>query len=251
MSERLRGKRAVVTAAGQGIGQAIARAFIEQGAEVHASDIDMAALDKLACPTARLDVTSTAAVRDYAQAVGDIDVLVNVAGFVHDGTALDTTDEDWDFTFDINVKSMHRMIGAFLPGMLRRTVECRGTASIINMSSCASSLRGLPRRYAYGATKAAIIGLTKSVAADFITRRVRANAICAGPVRTPSWEARVDALTEALGDRQAAFDHYLSRQPTGRVGEPDEIAALAVYLASEESAFMTGIALPVDGGLTL
>jgi 2-keto-3-deoxy-L-fuconate dehydrogenase len=249
--KRLAGRRAVVTAAGQGIGNAIAEAFIREGATVHASDIKPELLEGLACATAALDVTSTPQVDAYAGLVGDVDVVVNVAGYVADSTALDATDEEWDKTFEINVKSMNRMIRAFLPGMIRRAAETGISASVVNMSSCASSLRGLPKRYLYGTTKAAVIGLTKAVAADFIRSGVRANAICAGPVRSPSWEARVEILAEKFGDRKKALDHYLSLQPIGRVGEPEEIAALAVYLASAESDFMTGTAIPLDGGLTL
>jgi 2-keto-3-deoxy-L-fuconate dehydrogenase len=251
MAGRLRGKVAVVTAAGAGIGREIARAFGEAGAVVHASDIDPARLAGLeGCHTARLDVANSAEVAAYAESIGGIDILVNVAGIVPHGSALDTSEEDWDRAFDINVKGMHRMIRAFLPEMLARA-EGGGSASIINMSSCASSIKGLPNRYVYGSTKAAVIGLTKAVAADFITRSIRANAICPGPVRTPSWEARVDAFAAELGDRQKALDVYLALQPTRRVAEVEEVAALALYLASDESAFMTGNVIPLDGGLTL
>ncbi len=252
MAGRLRGKIAVVTAAGQGIGRAIAEAFVAEGATVHASDLDRARLDDLKrARKARLDVMSTRAVERYAQKVGAIDILVNVAGFVHHGTVLDCSEKDWDFSFDLNVKSMHRMIRAFLPGMLARAQASGSSGSIINMSSGASSLKGTPNRYAYGATKAAVIGLTKAVAADFVARGVRCNAICPGTVRSPSWEARVEELGKSVGGKDAALAQFVARQPMGRVGEPAEIAALAVYLAGDESAFTTGTAIPIDGGWTL
>jgi 2-keto-3-deoxy-L-fuconate dehydrogenase len=253
MGGRLEGKIAVVTAAGQGIGRAIAEAYAAEGATVHASDRDAGKLDGLrGCRTSVLDVRSRDAIADHAAGIGGIDILVNVAGFVHHGTVLDTTEEDWDFTFAVNVKSMHRMIRAFLPGMLARAEAGAGAGgSIVNMASCASSLKGIPDRYVYGTTKAAVIGLTKAVAADFCRRRIRCNAICPGPVRSPSWEARVDGFAASLGSRERALDVYLAKQPMGRVGEPEEVGELAVYLGSDASAFMTGVALPLDGGLTL
>ncbi len=252
MAGRPKGKVAVVTAAGQGIGRAIAEAFVAEGATVHASDVARDKLDGLArAKKAKLDVLSTRAVEAYAAKVGEIDILVNVAGFVHHGTALDTSDKDWDFSFDLNVKSMHRTIKAFLPGMLARAKSSGVSGSIINLSSGASSLKGAPNRYAYGATKAAIIGLTKSVAVDFIRQGIRANAICPGTVRSPSWEGRVEELGKSVGGKDKAMEMFVSRQPMGRVGEASEIAALAVYLASDESAFTTGTAIPIDGGWTL
>ncbi len=252
MAGRLKGKIAVVTAAGQGIGRAIAEAFVAEGATVYASDLDKAKLEGLAkAKKARLDVLSTRAVEAYAEKVGPIDILVNVAGFVHHGTILDTSEKDWDFSFDLNVKSMHRTIRAFLPGMLERARQTGGSGSIVNLSSGASSLKGAPNRYAYGATKAAVIGLTKSVAADFIRQGIRANAICPGTVRSPSWEGRVEELGKSTGGTDKAMEIFVSRQPMGRVGEPAEIAALAVYLAGDESAFTTGTAIPIDGGWTL
>ena len=252
MAGRLKGKVAVVTAAGQGIGRAIAEAFVREGATVHASDIDRAKLEGLArAKKAKLDVLSTKAVEAYAAKVGQIDILVNVAGFVHHGSVLECSDKDWDFSFDLNVKSMHRMIRAFMPGMLERAAGTSASGSIINMSSGASSLKGAPNRYAYGATKAAVIGLTKAVAADFVAKGVRCNAICPGTVRSPSWEGRVEELGESVGGKDKALAMFVSRQPMGRVGEPSEIAALAVYLASDEAAFTTGTAIPIDGGWTL
>lgn len=252
MTGRLKGRIAVVTAAGQGIGRAIAEAFVAEGATVHASDIARDKLDGLAkAKKAKLDVLSSKAVAAYADKVGPVDILVNVAGFVHHGTALDCDDKDFDFSFDLNVKSMHRMIRAFLPGMLARAKETGSSASIVNMSSGASSIKGAPNRYVYGATKAAVIGLTKAVAIDFIRQGVRCNAICPGTVRSPSWEARVEELGKTVGGTDKAMEMFVSRQPMGRVGEASEIAALAVYLASNEAAFTTGVAIPVDGGWTL
>lgn len=252
MAGRLKGKVAVVTAAGQGIGRAIAEAFVAEGATVHASDVARDKLEGLArAKKAKLDVLSSRAVEAYAAKVGEIDILVNVAGFVHHGTVLDVSDKDWDFSFDLNVKSMHRTIKAFLPGMLARAKSTGGSGSIINLSSGASSLKGAPNRYVYGATKAAVIGLTKSVAVDFIRQGIRANAICPGTVRSPSWEGRVDDLGKSVGGKDKAMEMFVSRQPMGRVGEASEVAALAVYLASDESAFTTGTAIPIDGGWTL
>lgn len=244
---RLRGKRAVVTAAGQGIGAAIADAFHREGAEVLASDLNVPrdSSDR-GYETARLDVTDAEAVAAYAGETGSADILVNVAGFVHHGTILDCSEEDWDFSFDLNVRSMHRMTKAFLPGMLEA-----GAGSVINMSSGASSLKGAPNRYVYGTTKAAVIGMTKALAADFVAKGIRANAICPGTVHSPSWEERVAALGRDLGDPEEAMRQFVSRQPMGRIGRPEEIAALAVYLASDESAFVTGTAIPIDGGWTL
>jgi 2-keto-3-deoxy-L-fuconate dehydrogenase len=251
MAGRLKGKVAVVTAAGQGIGRAIAEAFVKEGATVYASDIDRAKLEGLArAKKAKLDVTSTRAVDAYAAKIGKIDILVNVAGTVHHGTVLECSEKDWDFSFDLNVKAMHRTIRAFLPGMLERAAETGSSGSIVNLSSCASSMKGIPNRYAYGASKAAVIGLTKAVAVDFVSKGIRCNAICPGTVRSPSWEQRVEELGRSVGGKDKALKMFVARQPMGRVGEAEEIAALAVHLAGEESAFTTGIAIPIDGGLT-
>ena len=247
MADRLKGKRILVTAAAQGIGQAIARACAAEGAEVTASDINeaqlRAELDGVeGVTTRRLDVLDPAAITACAAEVGAIDGLINVAGFVHDGSVLDSSEEDWDFGFALNVTAMFRMIRAFLPGMLEK-----GGGSIVNMASVASSLRGLPNRCVYGASKAAVIGLTKSVAADYVGQGLRCNAICPGTVQSPSLDGRIAAFDDPVAARKA----FIARQPMGRLGQPEEIAALAVYLASDESAFTTGTALVVDGGLCL
>ena len=251
MSNRLDGKVALVTAAGQGIGRAIAEQFMAEGARVIATDLETHKLSDLDGADCRsLDVRDSAAVDQLAADVGPINILANVAGFVHHGSVLDCDDDAWAFSFDLNVKSMHRTIRAFLPGMLEQA-EAGNLGSIINMSSGASSIKGAPNRYVYGTTKAAVVGLTKSVAVDFVAQGVRCNAICPGTVRSPSWEQRVDELGEQMGSREKALELFISRQPMGRVGEASEIAALATYLASDESAFTTGTAIPIDGGWTL
>jgi 2-keto-3-deoxy-L-fuconate dehydrogenase len=214
---------------------------------VIATDIDASGLAGLPADTRRLDVRSTAAVEALAREVGAIDVLFNCAGFVHHGSILECSEDDWDFSFDLNVKSMHRTIRAFLPAMLEN-----GGGSIINIASGASSVRGLPLRYAYGASKAAVIGLTKAVAADFIRRGVRCNAICPGTVDSPSLEGRIEALARNTGQSEETVRKaFIDRQPMGRLGRPEEIAALAVYLASDESAFTTGQIHLADGGFAL
>ena len=251
MADRLKGRRALVTAAGQGIGRAIAEAFLREGADVIATDLETGLLNGFGGTVIALDVRDTNAVNRVAGQIGGVDVLANVAGFVHAGSVLECSEDDWDFSFDLNVKSMHRTIAAFLPGMLARAEASGASGSIINMSSGASSLKGAPNRYVYGTTKAAVIGLTKSVAADFVARGVRCNAICPGTVRSPSWEERVEELGRQMGGKEKAMEMFVSRQPMGRVGEADEIAALAVYLAGNESAFTTGTAIPIDGGWTL
>ena len=251
---RLEGRRAFLTAAGQGIGRATAEAFAREGAEVIATDVDRSKLDGLESLAARLEalnVLDTDAVNALAASVGAVDVLFNCAGYVHHGTVLETSEKDWDFSFDLNVKSMHRTIRAFMPGMLERAAARGKSSSIVNIASGASSVRGIPNRYVYGASKAAVIGLTKAVAADFIRKGVRCNAICPGTVRSPSWEERVEALGRDVGSKEKALQMFVERQPMGRVGEPEEIAAVAVHLAADESAFTTGIIIPVDGGFSL
>ena len=251
MSDRLKGKRAVVTAAAAGIGRACAIAFAREGATVIATDIDEKGLSTLAqegvAEMTRLDVRKTADVNDFAKRVGKIDILLNAAGFVHHGTILDCSDEDWDFSFDLNVKSMHRTIQAFVPGMLEK-----GAGSIINIASGAGSVRGLPNRYVYGATKAAVIGLTKAVAADYIKKGVRANAICPGTIQSPSLDQRIKDLAQATKTTEAAARQaFIDRQPMGRLGTAEEIAALAVYLAADESSYTTGQIHLADGGFAL
>jgi len=244
MSDRLKGKRAFVTAAAAGIGRASAIAFAREGATVFASDIDEKGLAALAGEgikdVARLDVRDTSAVGAIAGRVGNIDILLNAAGFVHHGTVLDCSDEDWDFSFDLNVKSMHRTIRAFLPGMLGQ-----GHGSIVNISSAAGVFKAAPNRYVYGATKAAVAALTRAVAVDFITRGIRCNCICPGTIETPSM------LQRAAAAGPTGREMFVSRQPMGRLGTVEEIASLAVYLASDESAFTTGVAHIIDGGWTL
>jgi len=246
MTGRLHDKLAILTAAGQGIGRATALAFAAEGARVIATDIDPTLLAQLAaeCPgivTAPMDVTSTTDVAGIAARFPDADILFNCAGFVHHGNILDCSPEQLAFCCDLNVTSMYRTIRAWLPGML-----ARGSGSIVNMASVASSIRGVPDRFAYGLTKAAVIGLTKSVAADFVSKGVRCNAICPGTVASPSLEQRIAALSDPVAARAA----FIDRQPMGRLGRPDEIAALAVYLASDESGFTTGTVHVIDGGWT-
>jgi 2-keto-3-deoxy-L-fuconate dehydrogenase len=237
---RLKGKVCVVTAAGQGIGAATAQAFAHEGASVWATDVDAGKLRGLGDARVRkLDVLDKGAIDGLAREIGPIDVLFNCAGFVHHGSVLDATDEQWRFAFDLNVRSMFWTIQAFLPGMLEK-----GGGSIINMSSAASSVKGAALRFVYGTTKAAVIGLTKSVAVDFVARNIRCNAICPGTVQTPSLDERI----AALGGGADARKFFLQRQPTGRFGSADEIAALAVYLASDEAAFTTGTVNVIDGG---
>ncbi|MDX1901156.1 MAG: SDR family oxidoreductase [Gammaproteobacteria bacterium] len=242
---RLHNKTALITAAGQGIGFATACQFAEEGAKVIATDIHLAGLQKLqekypAVIVQTLDVTQQNQITDLMRSIDSIDILFNCAGFVHHGSILECAEKDWDFAFDLNVKSMYRMIQSALPKMLTTG------GSIINMASVASSVRGVPNRFIYGATKAAVIGLTKAVAADFVGQGVRCNAICPGTVETPSLHDRM----AATGDAEKARAAFIARQPMGRMGAPNEIAALAVYLASEESAFTTGAIHIIDGGWT-
>jgi 2-keto-3-deoxy-L-fuconate dehydrogenase len=247
VSARLDGKHCLLTAAGAGIGRATALAFAREGAQVLATDIDGTVLQSLraessAVRTAALDVTDPAQITALVDAQPVIDVLFNCAGWVHAGTILDTDEDAWRRSFAINVDSMFRLCKAVLPGML-----ARGRGSIVNMASAASSVKGVPNRFAYGATKAAVIGLTKAIAADYVARGVRCNAICPGTVKSPSLEQRVAALG---GDQDAVWKSFIDRQPMGRLGTPEEIAALAVYLASDESAFTTGAIHVIDGGWT-
>lgn len=242
---RLSGKRVLVTAAGQGIGRASAIAMANEGATVFATDVNMDALSAIRAPnieTFELDVRDDESVQEgVAQA--NPDVLFNCAGFVHHGSVLDATDAEFDFAIDLNVRSMMRTIRAALPAML-----ARGTGSIINMSSAAGSIIGAPNRFVYGMTKAAVVGLTKSVAVDFVNKGIRCNCICPGTVESPSWHDRVKALGEELGSYDDALKQFVARQPMGRVASAEEIAALVVYLGSDESAFTTGHTHIIDGG---
>jgi 2-keto-3-deoxy-L-fuconate dehydrogenase len=253
MTHRLQGKTAFITAAGQGIGRATAEAFVREGARVIATDISEALLADLAratgCEVRRLDVTDANAVTAAAQAVGAVNILFNGAGYVHAGTILDCDERAFDFSFDLNVRAMYRVTRAFLPAMLDAFAQGKGFGSIINMASVAGSIKGAPNRFVYGATKAAVIGMTKSIAADFITRGVRCNAICPGTVESPSLRERMAALAKSTDQTlEQAEAWFISRQPMGRVGSTAEIAALAVYLASDESGFTTGTAQIIDGG---
>lgn len=249
MSERLAGKTAFLTAAAQGIGRAIALAFAREGAKVIATDIDEPGLASLArvcgCTTRRLDVTDGSAIASLAREIGTVQVLVNAAGYVHAGTVLDYTEADWDLAFDLNARSMARTIRAFLPSMLGA-----GGGSIVNVASVAGSVKGVPNRFVYAASKAAVIGLTKAVAADFVTRGIRCNAICPGTVDSPSLAQRIKAQAKASGKTEAEVRAaFVARQPMGRLGTADEIAALAVHLASDEAAFTTGSVMIADGGM--
>ena len=249
MTALLAGKTTFVTAAGQGIGRATALAFAAAGARVIATDVDEAKLAGLSCDTIRTDalnVLDAAAIARAAETAGAVDILFNCAGYVHQGTLLDATEDEWSFGFDLNCRSMFRTMRAFLPGMLDR-----GHGVILNMASVASSLKGVPSRFVYSATKAAVIGMTKSVAADYVTRGIRANCLCPGTVQTPSLDQRIAANAGAAGSLDAARSAFVARQPMGRLGSPEEIAALAVYLASDAAQFIIGQSVVIDGGLTL
>ena len=253
MTQRLQGKTAFVTAAGQGIGRATAEAFVREGARVIATDINAAMLADLAkatgCETRVLDVTDANAVTAAAQAAGAVNILFNGAGYVHAGTILDCDEQAFEFSFNLNVRAMYRMTRAFLPAMLDAFEKDKRGGSIINVASVAGSIKGAPNRFVYGATKAAVIGMTKSIAADYITRGVRCNAICPGTVESPSLRDRMAALAKSTDQTiEQAEAWFVSRQPMGRVGTTAEIAALAVYLASDESGFTTGTAQVIDGG---
>jgi 2-keto-3-deoxy-L-fuconate dehydrogenase len=246
VADRLNGKRAFITAAGQGMGRAAAVAFAQEGATVWATDVNANSLGTLegarGITTRVLDVTDAQAVARVAREAGDVDVLFNCAGFVHHGTIMECSEQDWDASFDINVKSMYRVTRALLPGMLKR-----GRGSIINMASIASSIRGIPNRFVYGATKAAVLGLTKSIAADYVKQGIRCNAVCPGTVDTPSLQDRINALPDPVEARK----QFIARQPMGRLGTTDDIVPLLIYLASDESSFATGVAFSVDGGMTI
>ncbi len=249
MTARLAGKTAFITAAGQGIGRATALAFAEAGAQVIATDLNAGALAEIAGPRIRvatLDATDAAAIAAAGAEFGAVDILFNCAGFVHQGSVLEASEADWEFAFTLNVRAMFRTIRAFLPGMLER-----GGGAIINMSSAAGSIKGAPGRCIYGTSKAAVIGLTKSVAADYVTRGIRCNAICPGTIQTPSLNERIAANAAAAGSLEAARAAFIARQAMGRLGAPEEIAGLALYLASDEARFVTGQAMVIDGGWTL
>lgn len=238
--KKLENKVALVTAAAQGIGKATAELFAREGAIVYATDINSEALASLqGMNVCVLDVTDTTAINDLAKQLGSIDVLFNCAGFVHNGTLLECSEQDWDFSFNLNVKSMYYMIQAFLPGML-----AAGSGSIINMSSVASSIKGVPNRCVYGTSKAAVIGLTKSVAADYVQQGIRCNVVCPGTVQSPSLDQRL----AAMGNYEVARKQFIARQPMGRVGMPEEIAELILYLAGDTSAYTTGQCHVIDGG---
>jgi len=237
---KLSGKTALVTAAAQGIGKASAELLASEGARVIATDVNLDVLQSVAnCERRRLDVLDVDAIAQLASELGTIDVLFNCAGYVHAGTILDCDEKSWNFSFSLNVTAMYRIIKAFLPGMLKA-----GGGSIINMASVASSVKGVPNRFAYCSSKAAVIGMTKAIAADFVGQGIRCNAICPGTIQTPSLDQRL----EATGDFQAAQAAFIARQPMGRLGRPEEIAQLVLYLASDASSFTTGVAHVIDGG---
>ena len=248
MTGRLEGKKALITAAGQGIGRASVLAYLREGARVLATDINYDSLTSLSkeypdIEIQLLDVTNPNAINALAKETGAIDVLFNCAGFVHHGTLLDCEESDWEFSLNLNVRSMYHMIRFFLPSMLEA-----GSGSIVNMASVASSVKGIPNRFVYGTSKAAVIGLTKSVALDFVKRGIRCNAICPGTVESPSLQKRMKEYGKNYNDERSAF---IARQPMGRIGKREEIASLAVYLGSNESAYTTGVAWSIDGGISI
>ena len=245
--KKLENKNIIVTAAGQGIGRATAIAYLKEGANVTATDINEKTLKSLNeefpnIKVSTLDSTKNDAINNFFSKIDKVDVLFNAVGYVHHGTIMECEEKDWDFSFNVNVKSMYLMIKEILPKMIKQN-----KGNIINMSSIVSSLRGLPNRFVYGATKAAIVGLTKSIAADFIKNNIRCNAIAPGTVHTPSWEDRVAAAPDPI----KAKKDFIARQPMGRLATAEEIAALAVYLASDESDFITGVVHPIDGGMSI
>ena len=247
MSKRLENKNIVVTAAGQGIGRATAIAFHNEGASVIATDINHKTLKTLNkeypnIKVKNLDSTNKQAIEQFSVSLDRVDVLFNAVGFVHHGTILDCDEKDWDFSFNVNIKSMYLMTKSILPKMIKQN-----KGSIINISSIVSSLRGLPNRFVYGTTKAASIGFTKSIASDYIKNNIRCNAIAPGTVHTPSWEERVQAVKDPI----KAKKDFIARQPMGRLGTPEEIASLAIYLSSDESEFVTGITHSIDGGMSI
>jgi 2-keto-3-deoxy-L-fuconate dehydrogenase len=249
MADRLKGKIAFCTASGAGIGHAVATAFAREGARVIASDVNDAAFADLTragvAECVKLDARDAKAIEAQAKSLGAVDVLFNAAGFVHHGSVLDCTDEEWDFAFDLNVKSMHRTIKAFLPSMLAKG------GSIINIASTVGASKAAPNRYVYGATKAAVVGLTKAVAIDFIGKGIRCNCICPGTIQTPSLTERIKALGKQVGGEEKARAMFIERQPMGRLGTAEEMAHVAVYLAADESKYMTGSSITPDGGFTL
>jgi 2-dehydro-3-deoxy-L-fuconate 4-dehydrogenase len=251
MTGRLQGKTALITAAGQGIGHATAMAMAAEGARVHATDVNPRLLDKYAdvvgVSTRVLDVLDDAAIATLADELPPLDILFNCAGYVHHGTILDCEPADWEFSFNLNVRAMYMMIRRALPKMLAKFEQTGRGSSIVNMSSIASSVKGLPNRFAYGASKAAVIGLTKAIAADFVTKGIRCNAIGPGTVDTPSLAERINAFEDPIEARRM----FVARQPMGRLAKPDEIAPLVVFLASDEAAFVTGNMYSCDGGMTI
>ena len=256
MTQRLAGKTALVTAAGQGIGRATALAFAREGARVMATDINTDLLAELGrtpgVTTQRLDVTDANAIQTLSAELGAVQVLFNAAGFVHAGSILECDEAAWDFSFNLNVRSMYRLIRALLPAMLANYQQSRVGASIVNVASGASSIRGIANRFVYGASKAAVIGLTKAVAADYIRRGIRCNAICPGTIESPSLRERIDAQANASSQTVAQVEAaFIARQPMGRLGTAEEVALLAVYLGSDESGFTTGTTPLVDGGFAL